>query len=274
MRRTALVTGAGDGLGAAAARRLAAAAWDVVAVDTDEAGLAATALRSPNTHVRVCDVTDAKAVADVLAMTGPVHRVVHAAPIVSGDPALPALEQPPGEADEAMRTGFTAAVNVVRAALPGMLDQGAGELILCPPPGRAGRWTAASGAAAAAVLAYAGAVADEYAGRGVIVRRVLLPGLTLMTASEAPSKDEERSAIGRSSEGETPSGSGRSSEGARASEGGVPVRLVLDAIDRSLARAAGAVDVVPGGRPVPAALVRRIPAGPARRVLARMSGPR
>lgn len=93
MRRTALVTGAAGGLGALAARRLAAAAWDVVAVDVDEAGLAATALRSPNTHVRTCDATDPAALADVLAMAGPVHRVVHAAAATAPGPVL--AQSPP-----------------------------------------------------------------------------------------------------------------------------------------------------------------------------------
>ncbi|MES9543946.1 MULTISPECIES: SDR family NAD(P)-dependent oxidoreductase [unclassified Actinomadura] len=164
MRRTALVTGAARGLGAAAARRLAAAAWDVVAVDVDELGLAKTAHRSPNTHVRVCDVTDPDAVAEVLAMTGPVHRVVHAASAAS---AGPVLAQPLHEVEHVLRTNVLGAVHIVRATLPGMLERRAGELFLCPdasgPP---------ESPSAAAVAAYSDVLFAEHGGRGVALRCV------------------------------------------------------------------------------------------------------
>ncbi|MEU5995284.1 SDR family NAD(P)-dependent oxidoreductase [Spirillospora sp. NPDC047418] len=167
MKRTALVTGAAGGLGALAARRLAAAAWDVVAVDTDEAGLAETALRSPNMHVRTCDVTDPGAVLDLLALIGPVHRVVHAAVTA---PAGAALDQPPAEVKQVLDTDIYGTMHVVRATLPGMLERGAGELALCAPPPRAGAAAAASGA----VAAYAEALFREHGGRGVTIRCVQL----------------------------------------------------------------------------------------------------
>ncbi|MDL4814700.1 SDR family NAD(P)-dependent oxidoreductase [Actinomadura opuntiae] len=205
MRRTALVTGAARGIGALAARRLAAAAWDVVAVDRDEEGLAATAFRSPNTHVRTCDITDPKDVADILAMTGAVHRLVVAS--APGAPDTPA--------DAAVRNGFLGTVDIVRAVLPGMLERGAGEVIVIAPPAS----SPASSATAAAACAYVEALADEQRGRGVAFR------------CASPSA-------------------------------GVPARLVLDEIDRSLARS-GQVRVAPGRRP-----------GPLRRALARAAAPR
>ncbi|TDD82009.1 SDR family NAD(P)-dependent oxidoreductase [Actinomadura darangshiensis] len=188
MRRTALVTGAAHGLGAMAARRLAAAAWDVVAVDVDEVGLAKTSLRSPNMHVRACDVADGGAVAEVLAMTGPVHRVVHAAAIA---PAGPVLEQAAGEIEHVLRTNVIGAIHVVQATLPGMLERGAGELFLCP---------GAAGPSAAAVAAYTDALWAEQGDRGVLLRCVR-------------------------------------------PDDGTPHRLVLDAMDRSLARPAAHVHV-------------------------------
>jgi NAD(P)-dependent dehydrogenase (short-subunit alcohol dehydrogenase family) len=169
VKRTALVTGAAGGLGALAARRLAAAAWDVVAVDTDGAGLAETALRSPNMHVRTCDVADAGAVRGLLAAIGPVHRVVHAAVIA---PEGSALEQPPSEVKQVLDTDVYGTVHVVRATLPGMLERGAGDLVLCAPPPRAG----AAAAACGAVTAYAEALYREHGGRGVTIRCVRLDG--------------------------------------------------------------------------------------------------
>ncbi|HLV75194.1 NADP-dependent 3-hydroxy acid dehydrogenase YdfG [Actinomadura hallensis] len=235
MTRTALVTGAAGGLGALAARRLAAAAWDVVAVDADAEGLARTALRSPNMHVRTCDVTDPGAVADVVAMAGSVQRVVHASAV---PPAGPTLEQPPDEVERALRTGVLGAVNVVRATLPGMLERGSGELILCPAhpepdvpdgPAPASMTTASMTTASmatgsmitAAVAAYADALFAEHGGRGVTIRCCAAPP-------------------------------------------GVAPRLVLDAVDRSLARPAAEVRVTPAPglrRLLPARAARGAAAG-------------
>ncbi|MFG2249973.1 SDR family NAD(P)-dependent oxidoreductase [Spirillospora sp. NPDC048823] len=223
MRRTALVTGAARGLGALAAQRLAAAAWDVVAVDADGGGLAATALRSPNMHVRTCDVTDPAAVADVVTMAGPVQRVVHTAMIA---PVAPALEQPLDEVERVLRTGVLGAVHVVRATLPGMLERGRGEMIFCPAAPVPG--ASAGAAASAAVAAYTEALWAEHGGRGVTFR---------CTRAAADT----------------------------------PARLVLDAIDRSLARPEGELHVrAEGGGAFPCGLVSRL----ARRSPAGTSGPR
>ncbi|MFV2175174.1 SDR family NAD(P)-dependent oxidoreductase [Actinomadura sp. LOL_016] len=155
MRPTALITGAARGIGALAARRLAADAWDVVAVDADEPGLARTALRSPNTHTRTCDVTDPKAVAAVLAVTGPVHRLVCA-------PAAPSTGL-----EHVLRQDVLGAAHVIEAALPGMLDRGRGEIIvLTAPPSR----SPAHAAATAAVAAYLHALAAEHPAPGVRFR--------------------------------------------------------------------------------------------------------
>ncbi|GAA0216294.1 hypothetical protein GCM10009527_010500 [Actinomadura nitritigenes] len=205
MRRTALVAGAARGVGALAARRLAAAAWDVVAVDTDEDGLAATALRSPNTHVRTCDITDPANVADILGVTGAVHRLVIAPP--------PSAAAPEPVLDEVMRGAFLGPAGLVRTALPGMLERGAGEVIVIVPSGA----SPAAGAASAAARAYVEALAAEQRGRGVAFRFASPPA-------------------------------------------GMPDRLVLDAIDRSLARP-GEVRVAPGGTPGPLRLALRRPRG-------------
>lgn len=211
MRRTALVTGAAGGVGALAARRLAAAAWDVVAVDVDAEGLAATTLRSPNSHVRVCDPGDAGAIRGVLADVGPVHRVVHAASLA---PAARALDQPLEEVEGVLRTTFLGAVTIVQGTLPGMLERGSGEIILfsslaafVPEPRGS-----AFAAAAAAVGAYATALAAEYGGQGVRFRCAC-----------------------------PPYGGGADDH-----------RLILDEVDRSLARPEGDPHVfsgrTPGGR--------------------------
>ncbi|MFF5258671.1 SDR family NAD(P)-dependent oxidoreductase [Actinomadura viridis] len=171
MTRTALVTGAASGLGRLAAQRLAAAGWDVVAVDRDEDGLAATAPRSPNTRTRACDVADAAAVASVVAETGPVHRVVHAAAV---SPLVPALEQPLDEVERVLRIDFLGTVNVVRATLPEMLERDRGELVLfsslaswMPAPG-----SSAYAAAKAAINAYAETLRLEHRHSAVRIRVV------------------------------------------------------------------------------------------------------
>jgi short-subunit dehydrogenase len=213
MQRTALVTGAGSGLGALAAQRLAAAGWAVVATDVDQAGLAATALRSPNMHTRLCDVADAKAVGEVAAEIGAPDRVVHAAGIsILGS----ALDQPMEELERILRVDFLGTVHVVRATLPRMLERGSGELILfsslagwIPSPK-----LSAYAAAKAAVNAYAEVLVREYGGRGVVIKCVC--------PSQVDTPQFRRIA--------------EQDPAAVAHQKGMPAGIVLDEIERSLAR--------------------------------------
>ncbi|MEU6036353.1 SDR family oxidoreductase [Actinomadura sp. NPDC047616] len=246
MKRTALVTGAASGLGALAAQRLAAAGWDLVAVDVDEDGLARTAARSPNTHVRVCDVADPKAVEEVVAEAGAVHRLVHAAAV---GPLVPALEQPLDEVERVLRVDYLGTVHAVRAVLPGMLARGGGDLVLfsslaswVPTPK-----TSAYAAAKAAVNAYAECVAAEHRGGGVRIRvvcprQVDTPGFRAAAAADPA---------------------------ATAGMKGMPPRAVLDAVDRSLARRDELLYVYPDALTRATVLAKRYAPGLLRRVLAR-----
>jgi short-subunit dehydrogenase len=214
LRKTALVTGAASGLGALAAQRLAAAGWDVVAVDVDEEGLARTALRSPTMHTRTCDVSDAEAVQAVVTETGAVHRVVHAAAVSALGPAL---EQPLAEVERVTRTNYLGTVNVVRATLPGMLERGAGELILFSslaafvPAARSSAYRAAK----AAINAYAETLRQEHGGSGVRFRVVCPRQVDTPAYRAAAAADPAGTASGMKA---------------------MPPGRVLDAVDRSLAR--------------------------------------
>lgn len=212
-RRTALVTGAGSGLGALAAQRLAAAGWAVVAADVDEAGLDRAAFRSPTMHSRVCDVSDPGAVADVTKDAGPLDRVVHAAAISMLGTSL---EQPLEEAERIWQVNFLGTVHVVRATLPGMLERGRGELVLFSslggwiPAPKLGAYAAAK----AAINAYAEVLVKEYGGRGVKIRCVCPSQVDTPQFRKIAEQDPA----------------------AVAHQKGMPPGLVLDAVERSLAR--------------------------------------
>ncbi|MGK5550005.1 SDR family NAD(P)-dependent oxidoreductase [Actinomadura kijaniata] len=251
MTRTALVTGAGSGLGALAARRLAAAAWDVVAVDVDADGLAATARRSPNLHTRVCDVTDPDAVARVVAESGAVHRVVHAAAI---SPLGAALEQPLAEVERVLRVDFLGAVVVARATLPGMLARGRGELVVFSSLGAwvPGHLTSAYASAKAAVNAFVEALAVEHRGGGVTFRCV------------CPRQVD--TPMYRAVAARHPAATG----GAK----GMPPGRVLDAVERSLARPEDDLYVFPDALTRATVTAKRLLPRATRRAIAGRTDPR
>ncbi|MFJ1458733.1 SDR family NAD(P)-dependent oxidoreductase [Nocardia sp. N2S4-5] len=170
MSKTALVTGAASGMGRMVAQRLAAAGHRVAAVDIDEAGLAETARRSPNTTTYTCDVSDTDAVVKLVdtvrADLGPIEQLVHAAALCRVGSTL---AQDVSEIRRVMDINYIGTVNLCQAIVPGMRDVGAGTVVLfasvagwLPSPG-----LAAYSASKFAVVCYAEALSLELAGTGV-----------------------------------------------------------------------------------------------------------
>ncbi|WP_208027033.1 SDR family NAD(P)-dependent oxidoreductase [Rhabdothermincola sediminis] len=128
--RTALITGAGSGMGQLSAWRLAAAGVRVAAIDVDRRGLELTARHAPQIHPIVCDVRDhdavERAVCEIEDRWGPLDRVVNAAAVA---PAGLLVEQPVDEIEELLAVNVVGLLNVTRLTLPGMLERGSGDLI-------------------------------------------------------------------------------------------------------------------------------------------------
>lgn len=121
--RTALVTGAASGIGAAVARRMAADGATVLAVDRDEAGLKALADGVPAIQPLPCDLSDLEAVD---ALPGEVDVLVnnaglqHVSPIQDFEPERFSL---------ILRVMLEAPFRLARRVLPHMYDRGWGRVI-------------------------------------------------------------------------------------------------------------------------------------------------
>ena len=121
--RTALVTGAASGIGAALVRRLAADGAKVLAVDRDEAGLAELTGAVPGVVALPCDLSDLAAVdalpaeVDVLVNNAGLQ---HVAPIPEFDPDRFSL---------LLRVMLEAPFRLARRTLPHMYAQGWGRVI-------------------------------------------------------------------------------------------------------------------------------------------------
>lgn len=161
--KTALVTAAGQGIGRAAAQRMAFEGARVIATDLDPSQLCGLDGMTP----RVLDVLDREAIQALASEVGPVDILFNCAGIVHHGSVL--------ECDDsawqlAMALNVTAMFHTIQAFLPGMLAQGGGSLINMASLASSIKGVAsrcAYGTTKAAVIGLTKSVAADYMTRGI-----------------------------------------------------------------------------------------------------------
>jgi len=197
--KTALVTGAGQGIGREIALTLALAGADIAAMDIDLGGAEATAaLVRAKGHKSLavqCDVGSAadvdRCVAEALAGREQIHLLVNNAGIAR-DNLL--LRMSDAEWESVMRVNLTGTFNVTRAVSRSMIKKRFGRIVniasVIGIMGNAGQCNYA--ASKAGIIGFTRAVAKELAGRNINVNAIA-PGFieTAMTASLPEQRREE-----------------------------------------------------------------------------------
>jgi short-subunit dehydrogenase len=130
MASLALVTGASSGIGRAFAERLAHDGYDliVVARRRDRLDALAAALPGVDTEVVVADLATDEGIDAVAGLCAdrPLTMLVNNAGVAH---YMPLAELPAARAREIVHTKVTAPTLLTRAALPGMLERGAGTVV-------------------------------------------------------------------------------------------------------------------------------------------------
>lgn len=190
---TAVVTGAGNGIGRAISRHLAAAGADVVVADIDAEAARQTAERVGGRAV-ACDVSDEAAVAELAEDLGSVDVLVNNAGIWRSamlDTSTPA------DVDDVLGTNVRGTWSVIRAVVP-KFGPGGGAIVnltsVLAEVGGSGRGIYP--ASKAAIVALTKQMASEYAGRKIRVNAVG-PGLVLTEGTAGEFSDPGlRDAVG------------------------------------------------------------------------------
>ena len=185
--RTAIITGAGSGIGRAAARLFATEGARLLLVDRDAAGLAETAVLAGDAIIVEADAGDEAAIAGFVAQGmaawGAID-VLYANAGVSGG-AVPFLQGTVGLWTDVLQTNLLGPFIAIREAAPHMVAAGRGAIICTASVAglRANAAGAPYSASKAGVISLVQTAADALAGTGVRVNAIC-PGLieTGMTA--------------------------------------------------------------------------------------------
>ncbi len=183
--RVALVTGAGQGVGAGIAAALAAHGASVAVndLDGDRAARVATELSGTGATARAfgADVTDLAAVqamtTDIERELGPVDVLVNNAGIPPGFRLRPFRELAVDDWDAFVRLNLYGVLHCAKATVDGMCDRGWGRIVtISSEAGRMGLPTGVSlyGASKAAAIGFSRHLALELVGSGVTVNCVAL----------------------------------------------------------------------------------------------------
>jgi NAD(P)-dependent dehydrogenase (short-subunit alcohol dehydrogenase family) len=189
--RTALVTGAGGGLGACIAARLAAEGASLAITDLDPDSLAATAtaIRAAGGELvsGVGDVaseqTLAPLVEEAVASFGGLDAVCNVAGI---SPPIPVAQMTRDDFDRLMHTNCYGQLLAIQQAIPHMLAQGRGSIVNVSSVGAKVALPQLAGysASKAAVLGLTRGVAYEYGEQGIRCNAICPGGIETPMAAE------------------------------------------------------------------------------------------
>jgi NAD(P)-dependent dehydrogenase (short-subunit alcohol dehydrogenase family) len=176
MKRHAVITGGGSGIGAAIAKRLLADGVRVTLMGRSEERLRAQQMLLGDVAIQVCDVGDENSVLDAFALVGDVDILVNNAGQVETAPvARTSLEL----WQRLLNVNLTGTFLCSRAVLPGMVLRGQGRIVNVASTAalKGYAYVAAYCAAKHGVLGLTRAMALEVATKGVTVNAVC-PGYT------------------------------------------------------------------------------------------------
>lgn len=165
--KRALVTAAGQGIGAAIAQRFAAEGAAVLATDLRAELVAALAARGPSIRAAALDVTDPARIAAVVAEAGPIDILVNAAGIVQDNSVLDCDD---AAWQAAFALNVTPMFRMMRAVLPGMLERGGGSIVNIASVASSLKGVPrrfSYGATKAAIIGMTKSVAADFVARGI-----------------------------------------------------------------------------------------------------------